>query len=78
MNFLSKHFKTHENEVSLFRVWSFLVMIFIPFYGMILLETDIGLAICKRIVENHKGDFKIKSKEGEGSTFEFSIVKGLA
>ncbi|MES1249399.1 MAG: ATP-binding protein, partial [Chitinophaga rupis] len=31
--------------------------------------TGIGLALCKRIVMNHKGEIYVKSKEGEGSQF---------
>ena len=29
----------------------------------------LGLTICKKIIESHKGSLKINSKEGEGSTF---------
>jgi signal transduction histidine kinase len=35
--------------------------------------TGIGLAICKRIVENHNGIIMADSKKNNGATFEIFI-----
>jgi PAS domain S-box-containing protein len=39
--------------------------------------TGIGLSICKKIIERHKGEIWIESELGEGSKFCFTIPKSI-
>ncbi len=36
-------------------------------------STGLGLILCKEFIDKHKGSIWVKSKEGEGSTFSFTV-----
>ncbi len=50
--------------------------IFIPFFTTKESGTGLGLPICQRIVENHRGRIEVRSHPGKGSTF--SVILPMA
>ncbi|NQT24624.1 GAF domain-containing protein [candidate division KSB1 bacterium] len=47
--------------------------IFQPFFSTKEKGTGMGLAICSRIIEEHKGDISVESEEGFGTTFTIKL-----
>jgi PAS domain S-box-containing protein len=47
--------------------------IFQPFFSTKEEGTGMGLAICRRIIEEHKGDIFVESEEGVGTTFTVKL-----
>ncbi|MCH8272187.1 MAG: hypothetical protein IIB41_02925, partial [Candidatus Marinimicrobia bacterium] len=39
--------------------------------------TGLGLSISYKIIQEHKGDISVKSKEGKGSTFKITLPTDL-
>ncbi|MBI1930051.1 histidine kinase, partial [Candidatus Poribacteria bacterium] len=47
--------------------------IFRPFYSTKPGGTGLGLSFCRRVVEEHGGEIKVKSEVGKGSTFSVTL-----
>ena len=47
--------------------------IFDPLYTMKAKGIGLGLAVCKSIIDRHKGNIGVESKEGEGTTFTIKL-----
>lgn len=48
--------------------------IFQPFFSTKEKGTGMGLAICRRIIEEHHGEIMVNSKEGDGTSFEVKFL----
>lgn len=47
--------------------------IFDPLYTMKAKDIGLGLAVCKSIIDRHKGNIGVESKEGEGTVFTIKL-----
>ena len=53
-------------------------LIFQPFYSTKpeVKGTGLGLSVCRGIVENHRGEIRVESEPGKGSTFTVLLPVG--
>ncbi|MBW1751499.1 MAG: ATP-binding protein [Deltaproteobacteria bacterium] len=49
--------------------------IFDPFFTTKKKGTGLGLAVCRKIIEDHMGELSVESKEGEGTSVTFTLPK---
>lgn len=52
------------------------VRVFVPFYTTKLAGTGIGLAICKSIIESHRGSIRASANQPFGAIFEVTLPTG--
>lgn len=73
------HFKVKDNGLGIEK--EFHDQIFVLFKTLknksISNSSGIGLATCKKVVEDHQGKIWVESEVGEGSVFHFTIAKDL-
>jgi len=51
----------------------YLAKVFEPYFTLKPGGTGLGMALTKRIIEDHKGTITIQSKEGEGTTMTITL-----